>query len=73
MEVIRGMETKSGLGFWGDDVEINIDLNEETTINSITTRFYNTNGQWIYAPKKIDIAYSLDGKKISFIKRSRTI
>ena len=54
---------KEWLGFWGDDVEINIDLNGETTINSITTRFYNTNGQWIYAPKKMEVAYSLDGKK----------
>ena len=37
-------------------------------MNSITTRFYNTNGQWIYAPKKIDIAYSLDGKKYYLLK-----
>jgi len=59
---------KEWLGFWGDDVEINIDFNEETTMNSITTRFYNTNGQWIYAPKKINIAYSLDGKKYYFLK-----
>ena len=59
---------KEWLGFWGDDVEINIDFNEETTMNSITTRFYNTNGQWIYAPKKIDIAYSLDGKKYYLLK-----
>ncbi|MDC0858319.1 family 20 glycosylhydrolase [Flavobacteriaceae bacterium] len=59
---------KEWLGFWRDDVEININLNEETTINSITTRFYNTNGQWIYAPKKIDIAYSLDGKKYYLLK-----
>ena len=59
---------KEWLGFWGDDVEIKIALNEETTINSITTRFYNTNGQWIYAPKKIDISYSLDGKKYHLLK-----
>lgn len=37
-------------------------------INSITTRFYNTNGQWIYSPKKIDIAYSLDGNKHHLLK-----
>jgi len=59
---------KEWLGFWGDDVEINIDLNGETTINSITTRFYNTNGQWIYAPKKMEVAYSLDGKKHHLLK-----
>ncbi len=59
---------KEWLGFWGDDVEIKIDLNKETTINSISTRFYNTNGQWIYSPKKIEIAYSLDGKKYHLLK-----
>ncbi len=59
---------KEWLGFWGDDIEIKIALNEETTINSITTRFYNTNGQWIYAPKNIDISYSLDGKKYHLLK-----
>ena len=59
---------KEWLGFWGDDVEINITLNKETPINFISTRFYNANGQWIYAPKKIDLAYSLDGEKYHLLK-----
>lgn len=46
---------KEWLGFWGDDVEIIIDLGENTNINNIKTRFYNGQGQWIYAPKKITI------------------
>ncbi len=43
---------KEWLGFWGEDIEITIDLGEEIEINSIETRFYNGNGQWIYAPRK---------------------
>ncbi|WP_412985442.1 beta-N-acetylhexosaminidase [Pontimicrobium sp. IMCC45349] len=46
---------KEWLGFWGDDIEIIIDLGESTNINNIKTRFYNGQGQWIYAPKKITI------------------
>ena len=39
------------LGFLGDDLEIRIEFDKPIQINSIATRFYNGNGQWIYAPK----------------------
>lgn len=58
---ISGSNTRYGdkewLGFSGEDIEITIDLGEETEINSIKTRFHNGNGQWIYAPKEITISY----------------
>lgn len=61
---ISGSDSRYGdkewLGFWGEDLEITIDLGEETEINSIETRFHNGNGQWIYAPK--EIAVSFDNK-----------
>ncbi len=44
---------KEWLGFWGDDLEITIDLGEETEINSLETRFFNSPGVWIYTPKEI--------------------
>ena len=44
---------KEWLGFWGDDIEIVIDLGKEKKINSIKTRFHNGNGQWIYAPREV--------------------
>jgi hexosaminidase len=54
---ISGSDTRYGdkewLGFWGDDLEITIDLGKEMEINSIETRFHNGQGQWIYAPKSI--------------------
>lgn len=49
---------KEWLGFWGDDLEVTIDLGEPTNINSIETRFYNAKGQWVYAPKQVGIAFN---------------
>ena len=58
---VNGSDTRFGdkewLGFWGEDIEIEIDLEEVIEINSITTRFYNGKGQWIYAPKRILIGF----------------
>ena len=58
---ISGSDSRYGdkewLGYWGEDIEVAIDLGEEMEINSIETRFYNGNGQWIYAPQEIEIAF----------------
>ena len=54
------------MGFAGEDVEITINFNKPTEINSISTRFHNGNGQWIYAPKELNIQLFLEkGKVIS--------
>jgi hexosaminidase len=59
---------KEWLGFSGEDVEIKIDFDKPTEISSISMRFYNGNGQWIYAPKKVFSDLSLsDGSKISSV------
>lgn len=56
---ISGSDTRYGdkewLGFWGDDLEILIDFGEATTINKISLRFYDANGQWIYAPEMVTL------------------
>jgi len=61
---ISGSDSRYGdkewLGFWGEDIEITIDLGEEIEVNSIETRFHNGNGQWIYAPKEIHFIFELD-------------
>jgi hexosaminidase len=66
---ISGSDTRYGdkewLGFSGEDIEITIDLGKETDISSVETRFHNGNGQWIYAPKYLNISY--DGNKASNI------
>ena len=61
---ISGSNTRYGdkewLGFWGEDLEITIDLGQVTSIRTIETRFNNGNGQWIYAPKQLSISYDND-------------
>ena len=52
---------KEWLGFSGDDVEIAIEFDKPKKINTISTRFHNGNGQWIYAPKKV-LLYFDDNK-----------
>lgn len=66
---VRGSDSRYGdkewLGFWGDDIEITIDLGEAMEIKSIETRFYNGNGQWIYAPNETEIYF--DDKQVNHI------
>lgn len=56
---------KEWLGFWGEDIVITIDLDEEKEINSIETRFYNGQGQWIYAPLEVEIEIENEIENIS--------
>lgn len=55
---------KEWLGFSGEDIEVTIDLGEPTEVSSISTRFHNGNGQWIYAPKNIYLEFILDDGSI---------
>lgn len=68
---ISGSDSRYGdkewLGFWGEDIEITIDLGEETNINSIETRFHNGQGQWIYAPKSIIFSFSDEKQQFSIV------
>jgi hexosaminidase len=65
---ISGSDSRYGdkewLGFWGEDIEITIDLGEEIYINDIQLRFHNGQGQWIYAPKEIFFKFILDDGSI---------
>ncbi len=54
---------KEWLGFKDDSLSITIDLGDQKEISSLTTRFHNGKGQWIYAPKKITVY--LDDVKIT--------
>ncbi|QHI34772.1 Beta-hexosaminidase [Kordia antarctica] len=62
---------KEWLGFWGRDVTIKIDLGKPTKITSISTRFYNASGQWIYAPKEIGFSFvnDEDGRTLNRISQ----
>ncbi len=71
---ISGSEKRYGdkewLGFWGDDLEITIDLGNDTEITSLKTRFFNSPGVWIYAPQGlIVIGESSKGGKFAVGKQ----
>jgi hexosaminidase len=65
---VNGSNTRFGdkewLGFWGDDLEITITFPEPTKINKISTRFYNANGQWLYAPNNWRAIITLENGSI---------
>ena len=64
---VSGSNTRFGdkewLGFWGDDLEITIDLKEPMFVSKIKTRFYNANGQWLYSPNYGIVEISSKGNK----------
>ncbi len=57
---ISGSSTRYGdnewLGFWGDNLELNITFNSQVKLDSITIRFYHAPGQWIYAPETVQVS-----------------
>jgi len=56
---------KEWLGFSGEDIEITIKFENPSNINSIATRFFNGNGQWIYAPKRVTLYVNDDDSTYS--------
>lgn len=72
---INGSDSRYGdkewLGFWGQDIIITINFSKPKEINSISTRFHNGNGQWIYAPEEIGFSFKLqeDGRTLNDINR----
>ncbi|RNC88430.1 MAG: beta-N-acetylhexosaminidase [Winogradskyella sp.] len=52
---------KEWLGFWGEDIFVEINFKKPVDLTTIKMRFYNGQGQWIYAPKSIAVTwYYLD-------------
>lgn len=59
---MKGSDSRYGdsewLGFYGEDLSVLIQFSEPTEVSSVQTRFYNANGQWIYAPKSVSMNLS---------------
>ena len=74
---IKGSESRYGdkewLGFLGEDVEIIIDLEEAMQINSIAIRFFNSRGQWIYAPINIEVVLDDQTKSLEIPQSNELI
>ena len=57
------------LGFSGEDIIITLEFDSSKNIKTISTRFYNGHGQWIYAPNEIGFSFYLeDGKTVNDIR-----
>ncbi len=74
---ISGSEKRYGdkewLGFWGDDLAITIDLGKDTEIKSLSTRFFNSPGVWVYSPQELTVSCEdSKGEKVSFFKEIKT-
>jgi len=48
-------------GFYGDDVELTLDLGEKQEIKSLSTNFFEQEKSWIYLPEAIEVEKSEDG------------
>jgi len=52
----RGLARSSEfLGFLGKDLDVTIDLGQETEVNAVKVHLLNQNGSWIYLPSEIEI------------------
>lgn len=49
-------------GYWGKDVDVNLDLGTSTAVKNITMRFFHNANDWILTPQTIEIYTSADGK-----------
>ena len=50
------------LGFWGNDMEVVIDLGKRTTISTVNADFLYYPLSWIFAPVQVRVEVSNDGK-----------
>lgn len=62
---IKGSDSRYGdsewLGFWGDDLEVTIELDTAQELSWISTSFFHAPGQWIYAPNRVTLLTSKNG------------
>ena len=70
---IQGNDSRYGdkewLGFWGEDVLITIDFPQDIEASKLGLRFYDANGQWIYAPNDVSFSAVLsDGRVLSMLQ-----
>lgn len=55
------------LGWLGQNFEATIDLQKKQVLHTLTMRFFNGKGQWIYLPRKVEVFLSDDGSSFDKI------
>src|SRR6185295_137967 len=48
-------------GWWGDDMELIVDLGKETLISKVGAEFLQDQSPWIFFPKAFEVMFSSDG------------
>jgi len=71
--IVGSLDFKDGnwQGFWGEDLNCEIDLGKIKKVSSVNINFYQYINSWILIPKNITIFYSND--KIKWIKSKESI
>ncbi len=60
-------------GFFGEDVEVIIDLQENTTFSELTTSFFQYHLSWIILPRSIEYLISNDGNQFTTIYKKEDL
>lgn len=58
----KGMNSSEWLGWNGQDMEATIDLGQPTQVSVAALHMLESQGSWIYAPGKLELWLSMDGK-----------
>jgi hexosaminidase len=69
----RQFDDHEWLGWSGKDLEIVIALDSIRTISQMDLRFHFSPGQWIYLPRALALAVSLDGQKYRTVYSNRKL
>ena len=48
-------------GYWGKDIDVELDLGSVTAVKTITMRFLHNANDWILTPRTIEVYTSTDG------------
>lgn len=59
-------------GFYGENMEVEIELIKKEEVKSIAASFMQRTGSWIFLPKKVEYYVSEDGEKYTFIGAKQT-
>lgn len=55
-------------GYWGQDIDVEFDLDKTTTINTFRTKFFQDIFDWIMSPSQVEIYISKNGRDYSLFK-----
>lgn len=78
--LVDGIQNKMGmpksaqfLGFWGDDVDVIIDLQQEMNVDSILLHSFEQKASWIYRPKSVKFMVGTNEKELIVLNEETKI